>query len=115
MGGRGGAPRTNLAGNIAAAAARAQAESSPEGQVLAAYDSLPKGPAGFVGLADLRNQLGDTLPRDVVDDALRRLSRQPGVHVSPVANRKSLTPRDRAAMLRIGEDENFMISVDRGR
>jgi hypothetical protein len=90
------------------------ADASPEGQIRQAYDSLPKGPAGYVGLADLRDQLSG-LPRDTVDAALRQLARQPGVHISPVANRKSLTPRDRAAMLRIGEDENFMISIDRPR
>ena len=114
MGGRGGAPRTNLAGNIAAAAARAQAANSPETQIRDAYDRLPKGPAGYVGLADLRDQLSG-LPRDTVDAALRVMSRQPGVHITPIANQKSLTPRDRAAVLRIGEDENFMISIDRSR
>jgi len=112
MGGRGGAPRTNLATAVAQAAARAEAAASPEAQIRQAYDNLPKGPAGYVGLADLRDQLSG-VPRDTVDAALRQLSRQPDVHISPVANRRSLTPRDRAAMLRIGEDENFMISIDR--
>jgi hypothetical protein len=83
-------------------------------RVLDAYAKLPKGPAGYVGLADLRDQLSD-LERADVDEALRQLSRLPGVHVSPVANRKSLTQRDRDAAVRIGEDENMMISVEEPR
>jgi hypothetical protein len=83
-------------------------------RVLDAYEKLPKGPAGYVGLADLRDQLAD-LKRADVDEALRQLSRLPGVHVSPVANRKSLTQRDRDAAVRIGEDENMMISVEEPR
>ena len=112
MGGRGGAP--NATTNKPTATVVPAAASSLEAQIRQAYDNLPKGPAGYVGLADLRNQLSG-LSRDTVDAALRQLAREPGVHVSPVANRKSLTPRDRAAMLRIGEDENFMISIDRPR
>lgn len=108
MGGRGGG--SSLASKSAAPSAAPA--SSAETQIRQAYDSLPKGPAGYVGLADLRDQLSG-LPRDTVDQTLREMARMPGVHVTPVANRKSLTPRDRAAMLVIGEDENFMISIDR--
>jgi hypothetical protein len=79
-------------------------------RIRAAYGSLPKGPGGFVGLADLRDELGD-LNREAVDHALRQMSRERDVHISPVANRKSLTKRDREAVLLIGEDENFMISI----
>lgn len=110
MGGRGGAPM-RAQGN-ASTPATAVIPASPQTRVQRAYDSLPKGPAGYVGLADLREQLSD-LPRETVDQALRQMSRQQGIHLTPVANRKSLTPRDRAAALRIGEDENMMISIDR--
>lgn len=113
MGGRGGAPRQNLETVIAQAAARAEA-SSPEAQIRQAYDGLPKGPAGYVGLADLRDQLSG-MSRETQDQALRQMARQPGVHITTVANRKSLTPRDRAAMLRIGEDDNAMMSIDEVR
>lgn len=99
--------------------AQANASTSPSAssanvqtQIRNAYNALPRGPAGYVGLADLRDRLS-FLPRERVDQALREMARQPGVHVTPVANRKSLTPRDRAAVLVIGEDENFMISINR--
>ncbi len=106
MGGRGGG--SSIASKAATPSAAAP---SVQTQIRQAYDSLPKGPAGYVGLADLRDQLSG-LSRESVDQALREMSRLPGVSVAPVANRKSLTPRDRAAVLVIGEDENFMISID---
>lgn len=108
MGGRGGG--SSIASR-AAAPSVALSAATPEAQIRQAYDSLPKGPAGYVGLADLRDRLSG-LSRESVDRTLREMSRLPGVSVAPVANRKSLTDRDRAAMLRIGEDENFMISID---
>lgn len=78
-----------------------------------AYNRLPKGAAGYVGLADLRDQLSG-IPREDVDNALREMSRErpPRVHVTPVANRKSLTQRDRDAALLIGEDLNHMVAID---
>jgi len=78
--------------------------------IRAAYEGLPKGPGGYIGLADLRDELSG-LDRKVVDLALTEMSHEPDVHVTPVANRKSLTKRDRDAALRIGEDETSMISI----
>ncbi|NBE84678.1 hypothetical protein [Micromonospora rubida] len=75
-----------------------------------AYRELAKAPGAWVGLADLRERLGDT-DRAAVDAALRTLVRQDGVRIIPVANSKSLTARDRAAAVRIGEEENHTLSI----
>jgi hypothetical protein len=81
-----------------------------ESRIRAAYAELPKGADGWVGLADLRERLGD-LPREAVDDGLRTLVRQEGVRIIPVANTKSLQPRDRAAALRIGDEDNHALWI----
>ncbi len=78
--------------------------------IRAAYADLPKSADGWVGLADLREHLGD-LDRTAVDAALRAMARQDGVRIIPVANSKALQPRDRAAALRIGEEDNHALWI----
>ncbi|WDZ82647.1 hypothetical protein [Micromonospora cathayae] len=82
----------------------------PQALVRAAYRELAVTPGDWVGLADLRELL-DEVDRDVVDAALRGLVRQPDVRIIPVANTKSLTARDRAAAVRIGDEENHALSI----
>jgi hypothetical protein len=110
MGGRGGSGR----------ASAPSASKSIEDQIRAAYADLATSETGgFVGLADLRDKLGDGLARDEVDAALRAMERQEGVRIIPVANTKSLTPRDKVAGLVIGIDAsgrpevNHAISIER--
>jgi hypothetical protein len=81
-----------------------------EGRIRAAYADLARTPGEWIGLADLRDRIAD-LDRRTVDDALRTLLRRPGVRIIPVANLKSLTDRDRAAALRIGEEDNHTLSI----
>jgi len=81
-----------------------------ESRIRAAYLAVAGQPGEWVGLADLRDALPG-LDRSAVDDALRRLARQPGVRVIPVANTKALTARDRAAAVRIGEEDNHTIQI----
>lgn len=81
-----------------------------EERIRAAYRELAKAPGTWVGLADLRDRLGDA-DRAVVDDALRAMLRRDGVRIIPVANSKSLTARDRAAAVRIGEEDNHTLSI----
>lgn len=81
-----------------------------EALVRAAYDDLADGPGAWVGLADLREHLGD-LDRAAVDEALRAMVRQEGVRIIPVANTKALEPRDRAAALRIGGEDNHVLAI----
>lgn len=81
-----------------------------ESRIRAAYNALPKQPDGWVGLADLRDRLAD-LDRAAVDSALRAMARQPGIRIIPVANSKSLQQRDRDAALRLGDEDNHVLSI----
>jgi hypothetical protein len=81
-----------------------------EARIRATYSALPKQPDGWVGLADLRDGLGD-LDRAAVDTALRAMAREPDVRIIPVANSKSLQPRDHAAALRLGDEDNHVMSI----
>lgn len=81
-----------------------------EDAIRAAYANVPKSADGWVGLADLRERLGG-LDRATVDDALRAMVRKDGVRIIPVANSKALEPRDRAAALRIGEEDNHALWI----
>ena len=81
-----------------------------EGRIRAAYAELPKAPGGWVGLADLREHLGD-LDQATVDRGLRGLLGQDGVRIIPAANTKALKPRDHAASLRIGDEDNHALSI----
>jgi hypothetical protein len=84
----------------------------PQPLIRAAYQELASAPGAWVGLADLRDRLAD-LDRATVDAGLRALVRQDGVRIIPVANTKSLTARDRAAAVRIGDEENHALSIGR--
>ncbi|MEU4567901.1 hypothetical protein [Micromonospora sp. NPDC023956] len=78
--------------------------------VRAAYRELAVTPGAWVGLADLRELL-DEHDRAMVDAALRALVRQDDVRIIPVANSKSLTARDRAAAVLIGDEANHALSI----
>jgi hypothetical protein len=82
-----------------------------EAGIRAAYRSLARQPADWVGLADLRDRLGDA-PRPEVDAALRRIAVKPGVRLIPIANFKSLTARDREAALRLGGEDNHALAIE---
>ncbi|MBM0236292.1 hypothetical protein JNW88_02535 [Micromonospora sp. ATA32] len=81
-----------------------------ESLIRAAYRELANTPGAWVGLADLRDHLVGQ-ERAAVDAALTALVRQAGVRIIPVANTKSLTPRDRAAAVRIGDEDNHALSI----
>ncbi len=81
-----------------------------EEQIRSAYSDIPKAPDGWVGLADLRERLVG-LDRTALDDTLRAMARTDGVRIIPVANTKSLQERDRAAALRIGEEDNHALWI----
>jgi hypothetical protein len=75
------------------------------------YRTLADDPRDFVSIADVRDRLGDQFPREVVDDALRRLNNMKGNNISPQSNQKILTSRDRSAMVRIGNEDRLLISM----
>jgi hypothetical protein len=83
-----------------------------EARIRAAYRQLAKAPGDWVGLAKVRDLL-DGAPIAEVDDALRRLEREPDVHIVPETDHRQLTPADRAAAVRIGGKENHLLKVDR--
>jgi hypothetical protein len=97
-------------GEAVPAMASAEAHGDVESRIRSAHDKLAGAPGGWVGLADLRDHLSD-LDRATVDGALRELARRDDVRIIPVANSKSLTPRDRAAALRIGDEDNHTMSI----
>jgi DNA-binding MarR family transcriptional regulator len=93
-----------------APAQRSAASADPEAAVRAAYADLAKAPGDWVGLADLRDRLGD-IDRGALDETLRRMVREVGVRIIPLANTKALLPRDREAALRIGGEDNHTIAI----
>jgi hypothetical protein len=82
-----------------------------EAAIRAAYGDLATARGEWIGFADLREHLGG-LDRVTVDEALRAMLRHQGVRIIPVANSKALQPRDRAAALRIGDEDNHALSID---
>jgi hypothetical protein len=83
-----------------------------EARIRAAYWQLAKAPGDWVGLAKVRELLNGA-PTAEVDDALRRLEREPDVHIAPETDQRRLTPADRAAAVRIGGDDNHLLKMDR--
>jgi len=81
-----------------------------EATIRTAYRELVTRPGDWVGLADLREKLG-SVDRTAVDDTLRAMVRQEGVRIIPIANTKALQPRDRAAAVRIGEEDNHALAI----
>lgn len=79
-------------------------------RIRAAYRSLVASPGGWVSLTRLRPALGD-VPRAEVDDALRRLYREPDVNLVPESNQKVLTPEDRAAAVHVGDQDKHLIGI----
>jgi len=90
------------------------AEAEPEGdletRIRVAYRELVKEPRGWVGLVDLRPKLG--APTAEVDAVLKRLSLAGKVHLVPEDNRKALTAADHEAAIRIGGEDNHLLSIE---
>jgi len=82
-----------------------------EDRVLAAYRSLARSRRDWVSLTQLRALLGDAAPDDV-DAILRQMSRARRANLVPQSNQKVLTPADRAAAVRIGDQDNHLISIE---
>jgi ADP-ribosyltransferase exoenzyme len=89
-----------------------------DNRIRAAYRTLRQhNDNEWIGLAELREELGDDLSREEVDAALRRLGSGdydgPGrPHLVALANLKAITPRDRAAAVRLGGEDNTAISFE---
>lgn len=98
---------------------RAAAASSPaapttnpahETAVRDAVARLSGGRDEWVGLADLRAELG-SMSRDEQDTVLRQLAITPGVQVEEETNQKGLRPVDRDAAVHIGGRDQHVIKI----
>ncbi|GLY06920.1 MULTISPECIES: hypothetical protein [Actinoplanes] len=79
-------------------------------EIRVAYDGLAHGPNVYVMLEDLRAALPG-VSRDDFDTALLDLDRQPDVHLVPESNQKVLTAGQRAAAVRIGNQDMHLLAV----
>jgi hypothetical protein len=84
---------------------------SLEDRIRSAYRELVKEPRGWVGLKELRPKLGGAATSEV-DALLKKLSGEGEVHLVPEDNRKALTSDDREAAIRIGGEDNHLISIE---
>jgi hypothetical protein len=85
-------------------------EGDLETRIRVAYRELVREPRGWVALVDLRPKLG--APATEVDAVLKELSRAGKAHLVPEDNRKVLTPADREAAIRIGGEDNHLLSIE---
>lgn len=86
-----------------------------ENRIREAYRVAAKkvgGPGNWVGIADIRDELGEDLNRHEVDDALRRLEQQDGVNIVPQSNQKALTQADHDSAVSIGGQDKHFITID---
>lgn len=81
-----------------------------ETQIRMAYDELAPKPGAYVMLEDLRGGLPGAV-RAEVDAALLRLDKAEDIHLIPESNQKVLTPGQRAAAIRIGNQDMHLLAV----
>lgn len=79
-------------------------------RLVGAYTALAAEPGGWVSLTRLRPFFAD-VPAAAVDEALRRLAREPGVNVVPESNQKMLTDADVAAALHLGGQDKHLLAI----
>ncbi|RSM86072.1 hypothetical protein DMH04_15520 [Kibdelosporangium aridum] len=83
-----------------------------EDRIRRAYERLADRPKAWVRLKDLRPLLGNA-PRDAVDEVLRQMDGTSDVTIIPDADQKNLTAEDRAAAVRIGNEDNHQMAIGR--
>jgi hypothetical protein len=90
-----------------------------ENRIRAAYRAIRSQPGQpeWVGLADLRDEVGDDIPRAELDRVLVEMARgggwanrESGFRMIPVANSKALQDRDRSAAVMMGGEPSHAIS-----
>lgn len=68
---------------------------------------------GYVSIADLRDELGEDLPRGEIDAALKRIAiHDPGANAVPESAQASLTDHQRAGALRFGDQDKHWLIID---
>lgn len=99
--------------------ARGRWTDNPVGQAIAQAYSTVRGRHAergnpWVGLADLREEMGSQFTREQVDAELVRLGQgggDPDVTITPEENQKVLTQRDRVAAVLFGGEPSHVISI----
>jgi hypothetical protein len=81
-----------------------------ETRIRKAYAELASHAGARIKLADLRSQLGNT-PKPDVDRVLIQMNRTPDVNITSESNQKTLTDLDRAAVVRIGNQDRHLIAI----
>lgn len=94
-----------------ASASASASDGAPTDRVRAAYRAVAAF-GSWVALRDLRAALPG-VPRTVVDEGLRDLYPEPGVHIVAEDNLKALTPDDHAAALQLGGRPLHAIRITR--
>jgi hypothetical protein len=84
---------------------------SLEDRIRATYEKLAKRPGDYVSLTELRRGL-DGAPRAEVDEALRELNRGRKVILVSDDEQELLTQEDRAAALRIGNQDKHLLAIE---
>ncbi|MDR7278005.1 hypothetical protein [Catenuloplanes atrovinosus] len=74
------------------------------------YASLASDRGAWVSLATLRPHFAD-VPRAELDEALKRLSREDGVHLAPEDNQKTLTAAEIDAAVRSGGQDKHLLAI----
>jgi hypothetical protein len=81
-----------------------------QSDIRAVYDQLAPDTGSWVSLSRIRAKLAETLPREKVDEALRKLERRPDVNLVPESNQKVLSKADRDAAVNIGDQDKHLIA-----
>ncbi|GAA1989901.1 hypothetical protein [Amycolatopsis minnesotensis] len=82
-----------------------------ESSIRTAYRKLARSPRDWVGLVDLRPMLGGASAH-AVDAVLKELSRTGKVRLIPESDRKALTAADHKAAVRVGGEDNHLLSIE---
>jgi hypothetical protein len=80
-------------------------------EIRRAYRKLADPAGSWIGLADIRDRLGEVPTREV-DGVLRLMARMPGVRIEEETNQKALTQRDRAAAVVIGQRDQHVLAIE---
>jgi hypothetical protein len=86
-------------------------EAEIEARIRGAYKQLASRPGAWVSLTALRPRLDDVAKADV-DAVLRRMDRDRYVNVIPQDDQKILTGKDRAAAVKIGDQDSHLIAIE---
>ncbi|WP_240521487.1 hypothetical protein [Amycolatopsis vastitatis] len=88
---------------------------STEDRVRDAVAKLAREEGGWVGLVDLRKELGDVDHAEVTRVLRDMNHNDPNVHMVPEDNRKALRAEDHAAAVHVGGDDQHVMRIERPR